>query len=51
MTTNEFTLKQGVGKFCVGGVVRILEAEKKIIQNIRKLSTGINTFKLVEFYQ
>lgn len=43
MMTNDFTLEQGVGKFCIGGVVRILEAERKIIWNIRKSSARINS--------
>lgn len=30
--TNDFTLEQGVGKLCVGGVVQILEAEKNHLE-------------------
>lgn len=33
MTNDDnFTLGQGVGKFCVGGVVQILEAEKNHLE-------------------
>lgn len=37
MTTNNFTLEERIGKFCTGGVVQILEAEKKIHLEYKKV--------------